>query len=170
VHAANSAGVFRFPEAHFDMVRPGIAVYGLDPSAETPCPDGFRPALSFKTAVAQVKTLPPGSPVSYGATYITAREECLATIPVGYADGFRRTPHWREVLVRGRRAPVVGRVCMDYTMIDVTEIAGVAVGDEVVLIGWQGGDAIAAEEAAAWLGTNNYEVVAAILPRVPRLV
>ncbi len=170
VHAANSAATFHFPEAHFDMVRPGIAVYGLDPSPETPCPDGFRPALAFKTAVAQVKTLPPGAPVSYGATYITRRDERIATIPVGYADGFRRAPSWHEVLVHGRRAPVVGRVCMDYTMLDVTDIPGVAVGDEVVLIGAQGDDAISAEQAAAWLGTINYEVVSAILPRVPRLV
>lgn len=170
VHAANSAAIFRFPEAHFDLVRPGIAVYGLDPGPETLCPGGFQAALAFKTAIAQVKTLPPGSPVSYGATYVTRRQERIATIPVGYADGFRRAPSWREVLVHGRRAPVVGRVCMDYTMIEVTGIPGVVVGDEVVLIGRQGDDAITAEAAASWLGTINYEVVAAILPRVPRLV
>src|SRR5919202_496711 len=91
VHAANSAATFRFPEAHFDLERPGIAVYGLDPSPETPCPPVFRPALAFKTSVAQVKTLPPGSPVSYGATYVTRRHERIATIPAGYADGFRRS-------------------------------------------------------------------------------
>jgi alanine racemase len=170
VHAANSAATFRFPEARFDMVRPGIAVYGLDPAPETPCPTGFRAALAFKTAIAQVKTLPPGSPVSYGATYITRGVERIATIPVGYADGFRRQPHWRDVLVHGRRVPVVGRVCMDYTMLDVTQSPGVAVGDEVALIGRQGDDQISAEEVAGWLGTSNYEVVAAILPRVPRLV
>ena len=170
VHAANSAAIFRFPETHWDMVRPGIALYGLDPSPETPCPSGFRAALAFKTAVAQVKALPPGSPVSYGATYVTERATCIATIPVGYADGFRRAPAWREVLLRGQRAPIVGRVCMDYTMLDVTGIPGVTVGDEVVLIGRQGEDAISAEEVATWLGTINYEVIAAILPRVPRVV
>jgi len=170
VHAANSAATFRYPAAHFDLVRPGIALYGLDPSVETPCPAGFRAALAFKTAVAQLKTLPPGSPVSYGATYVTQHTSRIATIPVGYADGFRRAPSWREVLVRARRAPIVGRVCMDYTMLDVTDIPDVAVGDEVVLIGRQNGDAITAEEAAGWLGTINYEVIAAILPRVPRLV
>ena len=170
VHAANSAATLRFPEARFELVRPGIAVYGLDPSPATPCSADFQPALAFKTAIAQVKTLPAGSPVSYGATYVTERAERIATIPVGYADGFRRAPAWRAALVRGLRAPVVGRVCMDYTMLDVTNIAGVEVGDEVVLIGRQGADEISAEEVAGWLGTINYEVVSAILPRVPRVV
>ncbi len=170
VHAANSAAILRFPEAHFDLVRPGLTIYGLAPSAETPLPDPFRPALAFKTEVAQVKTLPPGSPVSYGGTWVTQRESRIATIPVGYADGFRRAPSWREVLVRGRRAPVVGRVAMDYAMLDVTDIPGVRTGDEVVLIGRQGNDQITAEEVAGWLGTINYEVIAAILPRVPRIV
>lgn len=170
VHAANSAAILRYPEAHWDMVRPGIALYGLDPSPETRCPREFQPALAFKTAVAQVKMLPPGTPVSYGATYVTSRETRIATIPVGYADGFRRSPAWREVLVRGQRAPVVGRVCMDYTMIDVTAIDGLSVGDEVVLIGHQGADTISAEQVASWLGTINYEVVAALLSRVPRVV
>ncbi len=170
VHAANSAATIRFPHAHWDMVRPGIALYGLDPSSDAPCPAGFRPALAFKTAIAQVKTLPPGSPVSYGATFVTPRTTRLATIPVGYADGFRRSPSWRTVLVRGHHAPIVGRVCMDYAMIDVTDIPGVAVGDETVLIGAQDGQSISASEVAGWLGTINYEVVAAILPRVPRVV
>jgi alanine racemase len=170
VHAANSAAIFRFPAAHFDMVRPGIALYGLNPAPETPCPPTFCPALAFKTAIAQVKMLPPGAPVSYGATYVTRRDTRIATIPVGYADGFRRSPAWREVLVRGARAAVVGRICMDYTMLDVTDIPNAAVGDEVVLIGRQADDTITADEVAAWLGTINYEVIAAILPRVPRLV
>ena len=170
VHAANSAAVFRFPEAHWDMVRPGIALYGLDPSPDAVCPPGFRPALAFKTAIAQVKTLPPGSPVSYGATFVTARTTRLATIPVGYADGFRRSPSWRAVLVRGYHAPIVGRVCMDYAMVDVTDIPDVAVGDETVLIGSQNDQTITASDVANWLGTINYEVVAAILPRVPRMV
>jgi alanine racemase len=170
VHAANSAAIFRYAEAHWDLVRPGIALYGLDPSPDTRCPAEFQPALAFKTAVAQVKTLPPGSPVSYGATYVTRGETRIATIPVGYADGFRRSPAWREVLVRGQRVPVVGRVCMDYTMIDVTAVEGLSVGDEVVLIGHQGADMISAEQVADWLGTINYEVIAALLPRVPRVV
>ncbi|MBA3944319.1 MAG: alanine racemase [Herpetosiphonaceae bacterium] len=170
VHAANSATILRYPQAYYDLVRPGICLYGLSPSNETPCPAGFRPALQFKTEIAQIKTLPAGAPVSYGATWQAPRPSTIATIPIGYADGFRRSPAWQAVLVNGRRAPITGRVCMDYTMIDITNIPGVRVGTEVVLIGPQGTDCITAEEVAGWLGTINYEVVAAILPRVPRLV
>jgi alanine racemase len=171
VHAANSAALLRLPAARFDMVRLGIAMYGLPPAPQVPLPAGFRPAMSWRTTVAQVKTLPPGSYVSYGNTYRTAGAETIAVIPVGYADGFRRAPtRWREVLVRGRRAPIVGRVCMDQTMIRVDHVPGVRVGDEVVLIGAQGDDAITADEVADWLGTINYEVVSEILARVPRRV
>ena len=120
---------------------------------------------------AQVKALPPGSYVSYGNTYQTQSEEIIAVIPVGYADGFRRAPtRWQAVLVRGQRASIVGRVCMDQTMINVSHIPNIRVGDEVVLIGRQGKDEISAEEVAGWLGTINYEVVSEILARVPRLV
>jgi alanine racemase len=170
VHAANSAAILSIPEARFNMVRLGIALYGLAPSADTPLPPGFRPALSFKTRVAQVKALAPGSFVSYGNTYQTRGQEQIVVIPVGYADGFRRAPaHWGYVLVKGRRAPIVGRVCMDQTMIDVTHIPNVRQGDEVVLIGHQGGETITVEEVAARLGTINYEVISEILARVPRV-
>ena len=169
-HAANSGALFQFPEARFTMVRPGIAVFGLDPSAEVRCPPDFRPALTWKTQVAQVKELPPGSYVGYGCAYTTQGTERIAVIPVGYADGFRRSPsHWGEVLVRGQRAPIVGRVCMDQTMISVSHIPGVRQGDEVVLIGAQGQERITVEEAAGRLGTINYEVVSEILARVPRV-
>ncbi len=182
VHAANSAALLRREigdrrsgspildlYARHTLVRPGIAVYGLDPSPQVRCPPDFRPALTWKTQIAQVKELPPGSYVGYGATYRTEGPERIAVIPVGYADGFRRAPHhWGEVLVRGQRAPIVGRVCMDQTMINVTHIPGVRQGDEVVLIGRQGEEEITAEEVARRLGTINYEVVAAILARVPR--
>lgn len=152
------------------VIRPGIALYGLDPSPEVRCPSDFRPALTWKTQIAQVKTMPPGSCVGYGCTYRTQGEERIAVIPVGYADGFRRAPkNWGEVLVRGQRAPIVGRVCMDQTMINVTHIPGVRQGDEVVLIGRQGDEAITVEEVAARLGTINYEVVSEILARVPRV-
>ncbi len=170
VHAANSAALLRFPAARFDLVRPGIACYGLRPSAETPLPPDFRPALTFHTEIAQVKAVPAGTPISYGGAYVTNRPALIATIPVGYADGFRRTPPWREVLVRGQRAAVVGRICMDYAMIHVTNIAHVRRGDPVVLIGAQGDEAITADEVAEWLGTIAYEVVTTILPRVPREV
>ncbi|TKJ31527.1 MAG: alanine racemase [Chloroflexi bacterium B3_Chlor] len=170
IHAANSAAIIAFPESHFNMVRPGIAIYGLDPSSQIPRPAGFEPALSFKSQVAQVKELPSGSYVSYGCTYRTEAPTRIAVIPVGYADGFRRGPHnWGEVLVKGRRAPLVGSVCMDQSMIDVTDIPGVRQGDEVVLIGQQGGDRITVGEVAERLGTINYEVVSEILARVPRV-
>ncbi len=170
-HAANSAAILSLPESHFRMVRLGLAMYGLHPSPQLPCPADFRPALSFKTQVAQVKTLPPGSFVSYGNTYQTTGEQRIAVIPVGYADGFRRAPrHWGQVLVRGQRVPIVGRVCMDQTMIDVTTVPDVRQGDEVVLIGEQGGERITAESVAERLGTINYEVVSEILARVPRVV
>jgi alanine racemase len=171
VHCANSAAILRLPESHFNTVRLGLAMYGLQPSPYAPLPTGFRPALTWKTTIAQVKTLPPGSYVSYGNTYRTEEEERIAVIPVGYADGFRRAPtRWQAVLIRGQRAPIVGRVCMDQTMISVDGIPNVRGGDEVVLIGPQGEDEITAEEVAGWLGTVNYEVVSEILARVPRVV
>jgi len=171
VHAANSAAILALPESHLNMVRLGIAMYGLQPSPQVPLPPDFRPALSFKTQVAQVKVLPPGSFVGYGKGYQTAGVERIAVLPVGYADGFRRAPrHWDEVLIRGRRAPIVGRVSMDQTTVDVSHIPGVRQGDEVVLIGEQGEGRITAEDVAERLGTINYEVVSEILARVPRVV
>jgi alanine racemase len=171
VHAANSAAIFRFPEARYSMVRSGIALYGLDPSSQVRCPEGFHPALTFKTLIAQIKELPVGSPISYGGTFVTWRPSRIAVLPVGYGDGFRRSPqNWREVLVRGQRVPIVGVVCMDMCMIDVTDVPGVRVGDEVVLIGRQGQDEITVAEVARKLGTISYEVVTQILARVPREV
>lgn len=170
VHAANSPGLINLPEACFDLVRPGIAIYGLPPSAATALPPGFRPALTFKSTVGQVKTLPPNSPVGYGATYYTQATETIAILPVGYADGFRRSPRtWGEVLVKGQRAPLVGRVSMDQCAINVTHIPNVRQGDEVVLIGRQGHEVITAEEVAENLGTINYEVVSELLARIPRM-
>jgi Alr-MurF fusion protein len=170
VHAANSAAIFSLPEAHFDMVRPGIALYGLDPSSELRLPAEFRPALSFKTQVAQVKDIPEGECISYGCTYTTDRPTRVAILPVGYADGFRRAPtNWGSVLVHGQAAPLLGRVCMDQCIIDITHIPHVRVGDEVVLIGQQGTASLTAEQVAQRLGTINYEVVSEILARVPRV-
>jgi alanine racemase len=170
IHAANSAATLSLPEAHFDMVRPGIAIYGLAPSAEVRLPEGFRPALSFKTQVAQVKMVPAGECISYGCTYITERPTRVAVLPVGYADGFRRAPkNWGTVLIHGQEAAIIGRVCMDQCMVDVTHIPQTRVGDEVVLIGRQGTATLTAEQVAERLGTINYEVVAEILARVPRV-
>jgi alanine racemase len=171
IHAANSAATLRFPEARYNLVRSGIAIFGLDPSDLVRCPEGFQPALTFKTLVAQVKALPPGSPISYGGTFVTERPSRIAVLPVGYGDGFRRSPYnWGHVLVRGQRAPIVGVVCMDMCMIDVTDVPGVRAGDEVVLIGRQGTEEITAADVARQLGTINYEVVTQILARVPREV
>jgi alanine racemase len=170
VHAANSAATLTLPGSRFNMVRPGIALYGLHPSDEVRLPAGFQPALTFKTQIAQVKDVPAGECISYGCTFVTPTEMRIAVIPVGYADGFRRAPaNWGEVLVRGKRAPLVGRVCMDQSMIDVSAIPGVSVGDEVVLIGQQAEEQLTAEAVAARLGTINYEVVSEILARVPRV-
>jgi alanine racemase len=170
VHAANSAAILSLPEAHFDMVRPGIALYGLDPSAEVRLPEGFRPALSFKTQVAQVKVIPEGECISYGCTYTTERPTTVAVLPVGYADGFRRAPtNWGSVLIHGLEVPLLGRVCMDQCMVDVSQIPQTRVGDEVILIGRQGNAALTAEQVAQRLGTINYEVVSEILARVPRV-
>ena len=168
-HIANSPATLNLPEARFNLVRSGILIYGLDPSAEVPRPAGFVPALAFKTEVATVKSVPAGKYVSYGATFRTARPTRLAVLMVGYADGFRRAPrNYGEVLVRGKRAPIAGRVCMDQTMIDVTDIDGVQAGDEVVLIGRQGTEEIRAEQVAERLGANNYETIATISARVER--
>ncbi|MEO6893373.1 MAG: alanine racemase, partial [Ktedonobacteraceae bacterium] len=170
IHAANSAALLSLPEARFDMVRPGIALYGLDPSAEVRLPQGFRPALAFKTQVAQVKTIPAGEGISYGCTYVTECPTRVAVLPVGYADGFRRAPaNWGMVLIHGQEAPILGRVCMDQCMIDVSHIPEVRMGDEVVLIGRQNGASLSAEQVAQRLGTINYEVVSEILARVPRV-
>ncbi|MCB0162867.1 MAG: alanine racemase [Anaerolineae bacterium] len=170
VHAANTAGLLNVPEGRFDMVRPGIGIFGLPPSKTTPLPVGFQPALTFKSTVGQVKTLPSDSPIGYGAIYRTTGVETIAIIPVGYADGFRRSPRtWGEVLVKGQRAPLVGRVSMDQCAIDVTHIPNVRQGDEVVLIGEQGNERITAEEVAENLGTVNYEVVSELLARIPRI-
>jgi alanine racemase len=170
VHAANTPALINLPEAHFDMVRPGIGLYGLPPSPNTPLPPEMQPVLSFKTTIGQVKLLQPGSPIGYGATYHTKTDETIAIIPVGYADGFRRAPYtWGEVLVKGQRASLVGRVSMDQAAINVSHIPNVRQGDEVVLIGRQGSEQITAEEVAANLGTINYEVVSQILARVPRV-
>lgn len=170
IHAANTAGMLNVPESRYDMVRPGIGIFGLPPSKTTDLPDGFRPALTFKSTVGQVKTLPPDSPIGYGALYRTQGIETIAIIPVGYADGFRRSPRtWGEVLVKGQRAPLVGRVSMDQAAINVTHIPNVRQGDEVVLIGEQGKERITAEEVAENLGTVNYEVVSELLARIPRV-
>ncbi|MEO6061276.1 MAG: alanine racemase [Thermoflexales bacterium] len=167
VHAANSAGTLRHPRARYDLVRCGIALYGLDPDPDTPKPSDFQPALGLITRVAQVKDLPAGASVSYGRRWYATRPSRIATLPIGYADGISRVPAWREALVGERRAPIVGRICMDYCMLDVTDIPGVERGDEVVMFGRQGDGQITVEEVAGWLGTIPYEITCALTERVP---
>ncbi|MFN8530101.1 MAG: alanine racemase [Anaerolineae bacterium] len=169
VHAANSAAMLLGKANHFNAVRIGLAMYGLSPSPDLRVPSHFKPVMSWKSVVAQVKTLPPGHPIGYGNTYVTSSEERIALIPVGYADGFRRGPaHWGEVLIQGQRAPIRGRISMEKTVVDVSRIPNVAIGDEVVLLGRQGDQEITADEIAARLGTSSYEVVTSILARQPR--
>lgn len=168
VHAANSAASLTRPNALLDAIRLGVAMYGLHPSSDVLCPDGVRPALAWKTVLSQVKTLPAGRGVSYGHIYVTNHEERIGTVPVGYADGFRRVTN-NQVLVGGQRVPVVGRVCMDQIMLQLDEVPNAKTGDEVVLIGPQGDQRISAEEVASRWGTINYEVVCGIGARVPRI-
>lgn len=169
-HVANSAATLDLPETHLDMVRCGITLYGLYPSTEVSRPIALRPAMSLKSRVARIRTLPAGSSISYGRTYTTSRPTPAALIPLGYGDGFHRLLSNRgAVLIRGKRAPIIGRVCMDQFAVDVSGIEGVQQDDEVVVIGRQGEEEISAEEVAAWASTINYEVVTAITARVPRV-
>ena len=169
-HVANSGAVLDLPQTHLDAVRPGIAMYGLRPNPDVAPPVDLRPALSLYTHVGRVRTLPPGSSVSYGRTFITERDTPVALIAIGYGDGYPRLLSNRaSVLIRGRRAPIVGRVCMDHTVVDVTGIDGVQQDDLVVLIGEQGGERITAEELARHAETINYEITTGLLPRIPRI-
>jgi alanine racemase len=171
LHAANSGAIIDMPQAHLDLVRAGIAVYGLYPSGEVHRDRiALRPALALKTRIIQLKRVPAGTPISYGCTYKTPAPTTIATLPVGYGDGVhRRLSNCGQVLVHGLRAPIVGRVCMDLSMIDVGHIDDAALGDEVVLIGRQGDAFITADDVADLLGTINYEVVTALTQRVSRV-
>ena len=169
-HAANSAAAMTLREAHFDAVRPGIGLYGLHPSSEWPSPLDIRPALTLKSRIGRVRELPAGAGISYGRTFVTTRPTRVGLVPVGYGDGFHRALSNRgSVLVAGRRAPILGRVCMDQFVVDVSGIPHVSCGDEVVLIGAQGEGRLTAEEVARMAGTINYEVTTALLPRVVRV-
>ena len=166
-HGANTASIFRYPQLHADMVRGGLALYGYPPVPEA---KDLQPAMRWVTRGIYVKTIAPGDRVSYGGRFEATRPTVVMTVPVGYADGYRRGISGKGcVLVRGRRAPILGRVCMDQLMVDVTDIPGARVGDEVVLLGRQGGEVIGAEEMASWLDTISYEVLCSPSKRVPRV-
>jgi alanine racemase len=163
VHMANSSGIVLYPESHFDMVRPGIAIYGL--SNDIP---ELKPALSWHTKIVQTKRIAAGQKVGYGLTYETQRIGMLAVLPVGYADGYARSmSNKAEVLISGKRVRVVGRVCMSQTILDITGVQA-KVGDEVVLIGESGHDTIKVQELAAWAETNPHEIVARLNPNLSR--
>jgi len=169
VHAANSAGLLAHPRSHYDLVRVGIAIYGVPPAPELADRIALRPVLALRAQVSHVKDLPTGAGVSYGLKYALAQPARVATVPVGYADGVPRNLGLGggEVLIGGERCPIAGTVTMDQLMADVGEL-DVAVGDDVVLLGRQGDDAISATEWAAHVGTIAYEIVTGIGPRVPR--
>lgn len=178
-HAACSAAALLFTRTHLELVRIGISLYGLWPSKETyvsclergkPALD-LRPALTWKTRIAQIKRVPEGGYVGYGCAFRATRGTDIAVLPVGYHEGYDRgLSGVAHVLVRGRRAPVRGRICMNMCMVDVTDIPGAAVEDEVVLLGGQGEERVSAEQLAAWCGTISYEIVSRIHPSLPRRV
>ncbi|HET6514122.1 MAG TPA: alanine racemase [Thermodesulfovibrionales bacterium] len=179
-HIANSAATLSFGKAHLDAVRPGLMLYGYSPFAdpgnerselrgENPVAD-LKPSMKVKTRILCLRRLQKGMPVSYGRTFITRRESLIAVLPVGYADGYSRALSNRaDVIIRGKRVPVVGRVCMDLTMVDVTEVPGIEEEDEVVLIGRQGDEEITFHEIAAKAGTISYEIMTMIGSRSQRV-
>ena len=170
-HAANSAALIFLPEARLDLVRPGIMLYGCHPRGrQQHIKPLLTPALRLRTVISHIQEVARGDSVSYGRTFVAPRDLCVATLPVGYADGYGRLlSNQGHVLIRGLRVPIVGRVCMDMTMVDVTGVPDVRVGDEVVLIGRQGAEEITADDVAELQGTISYEVLCRIGPRVPRI-
>ncbi|WP_347491113.1 alanine racemase [Desulfoscipio sp. XC116] len=169
-HAANSAALMDMPETHLDMVRAGIAIYGIHPSNEVAQKHvKLRPVMTVKARVAQIKHVPKGSGISYGVTHVTPAPTIVATIPIGYADGYNRLLSSRgEVLIRGRRAPVIGRICMDQFMVDAGHLPDIQPGEEVVLLGRQGSDEITADHIAQKINTIAYEVLCAVNCRMPK--
>ncbi len=170
IHAANSAAILRHPASHFSAVRPGLMLYGYHTLAGGAPPPELKPVLTLTTKVVQVRRVAQGDSISYNRTYVANRPSRIAVLPVGYADGYNRLLSNRgAVLLEGQRAPIVGRVCMDLTMVDVTDIPAVRTGSEAVLIGSQGGLRVTADDLAALAGTIPYEILCAIGPRVPRI-
>ncbi len=168
-HAANSMGLLRFKSSYLNLVRPGLMIYGLYPGSKTTRSIELKPALSFKTRIVYIKEVPKGRSISYGRTYMTDKKSKIATLPVGYADGYPRFLSNRAyVLLKEKKAPVVGRICMDQTMIDISGINKVRIGDEVVLIGRQGKETVTAEQLADIGNTISYEIICGISKRVPR--
>ena len=169
-HTANSAAILKYKISHFNLVRPGLLIYGLIPFSTALRYIEVKPVLKLKTKIVYLKKVSSRTSISYGRKFITTRESKIATIPIGYGDGYNRLlSNNGEVLIQGKKAPIIGRICMDMCMVDVTDIPDVEIGNEVVLIGQQGKENILAEEIAAKLGTISYEVVCMINKRVPRI-
>jgi alanine racemase len=168
-HIANSGAIIDLPQSYYDLVRPGIMLYGMYPTQETTRSIPLAPVLSLKSTIVFLKDVPPNTSISYGRTYFTSSATRIATVPLGYGDGYsRRLSNQAEVLIRGRRYPVVGIVCMDQLMVDVGAGSDAHVGDEVVLLGREGGEEITAWDLAEKVGTIPYEVFTGITARVPR--
>lgn len=167
-HAANTAAAVRFPQTRLDAVRPGLALYGTVPSPQVSVP-GLEPALRLSTRIMALHEIAAGTTVSYGGLWRAPRASRIATLPLGYADGYPRHVRQAEVLLRGARAPIVGAVCMDMFMVDVTDVPGAALGDPVTVIGRDGGHQITVEDLAGWAGTVSYEILCGISKRVPRV-
>lgn len=171
-HMANSAATINFKEMHFDMVRPGTSLYGLYPGPEmkkNPTIDLY-PVMSIKCKLVHIKSVPKSTPISYGCTFITQRPSIIGVVPMGYVDGvFRKLANNGSVLIRGQRCPIVGTICMDQFMVDLSDLSDVALGDEVVLIGEQGTEKITADEVGEIAGTISIEVVTRISKRMPRI-
>lgn len=169
-HIQNSAAILDYKELQFDFVRPGIIMYGLAPSDEMRSRPLLKPVMELKSCVTAVKTVPAGTPIGYGRAFVTKRETTVATVPIGYADGYLRQLSSKGImLVRSRRARVIGNVCMDQLMLDVTGIDGVAAGDVVTVYGSDGDEFYGADNAAADAGTISYELVCLVNKRVPRV-
>ncbi len=169
-HVANSAALVLRKDCRYDLVRPGLAIYGLPPVPAVRERVELRPVMTFKTRLMQLKRVPTGTGVSYGHTFIAPRDSTIGILPVGYADGYRRgLQHGCDVLIRGRRAPVVGAVCMDLTMIDLTEVPDAEVGDEVILWGRSGAETVSVNEVARIAQTISYEMLCTVGRRVPRI-
>lgn len=170
IHAANSAAIVRYPQAHFSLVRPGIMLYGYHTLPTSVSAPPLKPVMTLRTTIAHLRTVKAETSISYNRTFVSARPSRIAVLPMGYADGYsRRLSNRGAVLIHDKRAPIAGAICMDMTMVDVTDIPEARIGDEVVLIGSQDQETIGADEIAEWSGTIPYEVLCGIGPRVQRI-
>ncbi|MBN1903006.1 alanine racemase [Candidatus Sumerlaeota bacterium] len=170
VHAANSGAILQHPDSWFDLVRAGVMIYGMLPDKETTPSISIKPVMTLKTKLVQIHERPKGRFLSYGCAFQTRRKSRIGILPIGYGDGFsRRLSNRGEVIIRGCRAPIVGRVCMDQVLVDVTDIPAASIGDDVLLWGQNGNDTLKVEEVASWMDTITYEVTCALGKRVPRI-